>query len=79
MTELSCKELVELVTDYLEGTLPAETCARFDEHLAGCSACRTYLDQFRETIALTGALRDHDLAPAAREALLERFAEWKRD
>jgi predicted anti-sigma-YlaC factor YlaD len=78
MTELSCKELVELVTDYLEGTLARDERVRFDEHLAGCSACRTYLDQFREMIELTGRLSDDDLAPTAREALLERFAEWKR-
>ena len=79
MTELTCQELVELVTDYLEETLPGDARVRFDEHLAGCPYCRTYLEQFRTTIELAGTLREEDVTPAAREALLARFAEWKRE
>jgi anti-sigma factor RsiW len=79
MTELTCQELVELVTDYLEEALPDRERVRFEEHLAGCPYCRTYLEQFRTTIELAGALREDDVTPGAREALLARFAEWKRE
>jgi predicted anti-sigma-YlaC factor YlaD len=78
MTELTCRELVDLVTDYLEDALSRAERVRFEKHLAGCSHCRTYIDQFRETISLAGRLREDDVSPAARDALLERFAEWRR-
>lgn len=74
---LSCQELVELVTDYLEGALPPGDAARFDAHIAGCGGCRRYLEQIRETIRLTGGLREDDLEPAARETLLAEFRNWK--
>jgi anti-sigma factor RsiW len=74
---LTCQELVELVTDYLEGALSRRDRARFDEHIAGCTNCREYLAQFRQTIALTGMLREDDVDPAAREALLAQFGEWR--
>ena len=57
-TELTCQELVELVTGYLEGVLTPEDRARFERHLSLCPGCVTYVDQFRETISLTGALRE---------------------
>lgn len=74
---LSCQELVELVTDYLEGALSRRDCARFEAHIAACDNCREYLAQFEQTIALTGTLREDDVAPAARDALLAQFAEWR--
>ena len=74
---LACKELVELVTDYLEGTLAPEQRARFEEHLAGCGGCRTYLAQMRETIHLTGTLSEDDIAPQAEDELLRAFRDWK--
>ena len=52
--ELTCEELVELVTEYVEGTLSADDQTRFERHLSICPGCRTYLEQFRETIAITG-------------------------
>lgn len=51
---LTCKELVEIVTDHLEGALPAHERARFEAHLAECDGCATYLEHVRTTIALTG-------------------------
>ena len=77
MSAMVCQELVELVTEYLEGALAPGELARFEQHLSGCGNCTRYLEQFRETIALTGALRDDDLSPEARDALLARFSEWK--
>jgi predicted anti-sigma-YlaC factor YlaD len=71
--ELTCKELVELVTEYFEGALPIEERIRLEEHLVMCSWCRTYLEQMRETIATTGTLREEDIEPEVRERLLDAF------
>jgi anti-sigma factor RsiW len=75
---LSCQELTELVTDYLEGALPIAERARFDEHLAECQTCEIYLEQIRETIRLTGTLTPDELSSEAEEALLHAFRDWKR-
>jgi len=74
---LSCQELVELVTDYLEGRLPRRQRRRFEQHISGCSGCTTYLDQMRATIELTGRLRVEDLDPAAEAELLAAFRDWR--
>ncbi len=76
-TGLACRELVELVTSYLENTLPQRERARFDAHLAVCPHCTEYLAQFRHTIRATGKLREDDVAPEAKEALLGAFRNWK--
>jgi anti-sigma factor RsiW len=75
---LSCKELVELVTDYLEGALPRVEHARFEQHIAGCRGCTTYLDQMRLTINALGTLTEDSLEPQAKEELLQLFRDWKR-
>ena len=74
---LSCQELTELVTDYLEGALPPAERARFEEHLAECGNCEIYLEQIRATIRLTGSLTLDELSPEAEEALLHAFRDWK--
>ena len=76
--QLSCQELVELVTDYLDGALPPAERARFDAHIAGCDGCRAYLEQIRATIRLSGTLVPEQLDPAAEKALLEACRDWKR-
>jgi len=76
--ELSCQELVELVTDYLEGALPAELHQRFEDHIAHCSGCQTYLEQMRGTIRATGTLTAEELSPEAERALLDAFRGWRR-
>jgi len=75
--QLSCRELVELVTDYLEGALSADERARFEEHIAGCGGCETYLEQIRQTIESVGRLPDDGLTPDAERALLEAFRGWR--
>jgi predicted anti-sigma-YlaC factor YlaD len=75
---LTCQELVELVTDYLEGLLPSEEQARFELHLQGCAGCRAYLQQMKETIYLTGRLREDELPSPARDELLHLFRKWKQ-
>jgi anti-sigma factor RsiW len=77
--ELTCQELVELVTDYFEGALPARDRARFERHIAGCPHCSTYLEQMRITILTLGRLPAESVSPTAREALLDAFQEWKRE
>ena len=76
--EMTCQELVEVITDYLEGKLlPAER-ARFEAHLSGCDGCRTYLDQMRQTIRLAGTLSEDTIPYATRNKLLDVFRAWKR-
>jgi anti-sigma factor RsiW len=75
---LSCQELVELVTDYLEGALPRRERRLFDQHISACDGCSTYLDQMRATIELTGKLEPKSISPDAEAALLAAFADWKR-
>jgi anti-sigma factor RsiW len=75
---LSCQELVELVTDYLEGALAPGDLRRFEEHIAGCGKCTTYLAQMRETIRVTGTLTPEDLSPDAERELLALFSDWAR-
>ncbi len=77
--KLTCKELVELVTEYFEGTLPEHDQARFEAHLATCQGCRNYLQQMRQTIHLLGELTETTIAPEARDELLALFRNWKRD
>jgi anti-sigma factor RsiW len=74
---LSCQELVELVTDYLEGALPERERDSFEHHIDGCKGCYEYVGQMRETIELTGSLTLADLTPVAEAALLSAFRDWK--
>ena len=76
--ELSCQELVELVTDYLEGALDERHTRAFERHLEGCDGCTQYLEQFRTTIRLTGTLTQDDLTAEAETALLQAFRDWRR-
>jgi anti-sigma factor RsiW len=76
--QLSCQELVELVTEYLDNELPPADRARFEAHIAGCDGCTGYLEQIRVTIELTGRLVPEQLDPAAEAALLDVFRDWKR-
>jgi anti-sigma factor RsiW len=75
---MTCEELVELVTAYLEDTLSAEDRRAFDEHLGLCPGCDRYLAQFRTTIDLLGELPEESLSSPGRERLLDAFAEWRR-
>ncbi len=77
--ELTCQEIVELVTEYLECSLSAPDRESFERHLAVCEDCTTYLEQFRQTIRLTGELKEDDLTPHARAEFLTAFAEWRRE
>jgi anti-sigma factor RsiW len=75
---MTCAELVELVTAYLEDSLPADQRAAFDEHLAMCPGCERYLVQFQQTIDVLGELPEESLSSPGRERLLDAFAQWRR-
>jgi anti-sigma factor RsiW len=75
--DMVCVELVEWITEYLDDALSAADRARFERHLAGCVDCTGYLDQMRKTIQLSGRLRESDIEPQARAALLRVFEEWQ--
>ena len=75
--EMSCQELVEVITDYMEGALPAPDRARFEAHLEECSRCEYYLAEMRQTIATLGELREQSLSPEVRAGLLEAFRGWR--
>jgi len=76
--QMTCQELVELVTEYLEGTLTDSERRRFEEHLRTCSGCSAYLDRMRITIRLVGRLDEDALSGDARDLLLRTFRDWKR-
>ena len=76
--DFSCRELVELVTDYLEDALPSAERTRFEAHMRDCAGCQTYLEQMRHTIRATGRLSEESLEPGVREQLLEVFRSWTR-
>jgi anti-sigma factor RsiW len=76
---LVCQEVVELITDYLEGTLSRRDRRRFDQHLAGCEHCTEYLAQMRETLRLTGRLVPEDLSPAMQAEFEALYRRWRSD
>ncbi len=76
--EIRCKQLVELITDYLEGALSPEMRRLFDAHLAECHGCTAYLEQMRQTIRLLGAVSPETLSVDERNRLLELFHSWNR-
>ncbi len=74
---LVCKEVVELVSDYLEGVLLPEKRAALAEHLAGCPGCTNYVEQVRLTIGMLRALAQEPVFPETKEELLQVFQQWK--
>lgn len=74
---LVCREVVELVSDYLEGALGDRDRLRFEQHLAGCDGCSAYLDQMRQTVRLAGSLTPEALDPVFRDRLVEAFRGWR--
>jgi anti-sigma factor RsiW len=73
---MTCQEFVELVTAYLEGTLPDAQRLAFEEHMELCPGCDTYLAQFQQTIELLGELPEENLSAPGRQRLLDAFANW---
>ena len=76
---LVCQQVVELVTDYLEGALSPAEHRRFEAHLAGCPHCTEYLAQMRKTIELTGTLTADDLTPQMQDDFIALYRQWHED
>jgi anti-sigma factor RsiW len=74
--ELTCVEMVELVTDYLEGALSWRTRRRFERHIAGCDGCTRYLEQIRTTVRLAGVGAAAEQV-AGLESLRAAFRDWQ--
>ena len=75
---LTCREMVRLITDYLEDALPAAERLRFEQHLAVCDGCTAYLDQMRQLNRLTGGLAEDQLPDPVKQQFLDVFADWKQ-
>ena len=78
LPEMPCRQLVELITDYLEERLSPVDRIRFEAHLAECEPCRVYVEQFRQTIRALGRLPDESLSSEARATLVTAFRGWSR-
>ena len=75
---MNCRQVVELMTDYIEGTLSAADRVRFEEHIAGCDGCRAYLAQMRMTRRIVGRLADVPIPEPVERDLIEAFRSWRR-
>ena len=74
---LTCHEIIELLSTYIEGGLTADDRRRVDEHLALCDGCTTYLEQMRETIRLSGKVTEEQVPEDEKTALLAAFRDWR--
>ncbi len=75
---MSCQEMVELVTDYLEGSLGWRDRRRVAKHLRVCDACSRYIEQMRETLTVLGSVPVDTLSPEAQSTLLDAFRNLER-
>jgi predicted anti-sigma-YlaC factor YlaD len=78
MADLTCQELVELVSDYLEGALDEVTAQRFDQHLALCAGCQTYLEQLKESVSLMGEIGVESMSEEMQATLMRLFRNFPR-
>ena len=74
---ITCQEVVELVTDYLEGALGTEEADLFEQHINFCDGCDWYVDEMRRTVAAVGKIEEEQLAPETRDKLMTAFRDWK--
>jgi anti-sigma factor RsiW len=77
--EVPCQQVVEMVTDYLEGAMAATDRRRLEAHLPGCTHCTEYLAQIRETIRLAGRVAPEDLTPQMRTELTDLYRRWRTE
>ena len=75
--DITCRQAVRLITEYLEDALERDDRARLEAHLAECDNCNEHLRQIRITVAVTGRLREEDLDPLAREDLMALYRRWQ--
>jgi anti-sigma factor RsiW len=75
---ITCREVVELVTDYLDRALPADEASLFEQHISFCDGCIWYVEQMRATVATVGQIREEDIPPETKDRLMAAFRDWKR-
>lgn len=75
---LSCQEVVELVTEYLDESLAPADASLFEQHLNFCEGCVWYVDQLRSTVETLGEIREEQIPPEAKERLMVAFRDWRR-
>jgi anti-sigma factor RsiW len=75
---VTCQEVVELVTEYFDGTLAADEAEVFEQHLNFCEGCEWYVDQMRRTVATVGHIPEEEVPPEIRDRLLAAFRDWRR-
>jgi anti-sigma factor RsiW len=78
VAHITCQEVVELVTAYLESALPVDEASLFEQHVNSCDGCLWYVRQMRTTIATVGRIREQDVPPETRGQLIAAFRDWKR-
>lgn len=76
--DLACREVVEVLTDYLESVLPTDRRVTLEQHLLFCEGCAEYLEQMRSTVALVGRLREEDVPPVVMDRLLRAMPKEER-
>lgn len=76
---LTCRELVRLITEYLDGAMDPRERLAFERHVATCHPCRGYLAQMQSVLRATGRLGEESLTPEAERTLLAAFRDWKAD
>ena len=76
-SQMTCRELVRIVTEYFEGTISLEDRTRLEHHLVFCTWCVDYLQQMRDTLRLAGRLTEEDVPGEAKDELLRAFRHWK--
>jgi Predicted transmembrane transcriptional regulator (anti-sigma factor) len=77
--DLVCQQIIELITEYLDGTLPRSQRRRFEAHIAGCPHCTEYIAQMRTTIRLTGRLQGENLTPEMQDDFAEIYRRWRSE
>jgi len=75
--DLRCDQVVELVTEFLDGALDAAAEQRVIEHLGLCDGCQTYVAQFRQTVETLGGLADEERAAISAEARASLLAKFR--
>jgi anti-sigma factor RsiW len=76
--ELSCQQVVEIITDYLEDALDPRDRLHVEEHLALCPGCKVYLDQMRSTVRALGHIPVDTLSQRAQADLMLAFRQFRR-
>jgi anti-sigma factor RsiW len=76
---ITCQEVVELVSDYVDQALPPNEAALFEQHLNFCDGCVWYVDQLRTTIDMVGELRAEDVPDDTKAKLMTAFRDWRRE